>query len=65
MLWCDRANEVYSERTDLSEATFKLLVELTLKRRAIVIKDNALELYERDQVTLQEAIDREATQQVP
>ena len=59
-MWSDPINQVYSERTDLSEATFKLLVELCCKRRPEVTRDNAVQVYERDQGVLREAIDREA-----
>lgn len=51
-MWADKANRVYSERTDLTPETFALLVSLTLKRRAEVTRDNMVELWERDQEVL-------------
>lgn len=53
----DDAQQVYTERTDLSAATFRLLVQLTLQRRIEVTRDNAVALFERDQLALQAAID--------
>lgn len=55
-MWSDHEHQVYSARTDLSPETFALLVALTVERRKVVIRENALELWERDQRVLEAAI---------
>ena len=55
-MWSNREHQVYSERADLTPSTFDLLVQLTLRRRAVVNADNAQALWDADQAVIDEAI---------